>query len=95
MTTNLSEEEWIINGFIPFVDLAKSYFPNSTTPQVAARKLRDHIKKEKLLLTELEKHAYSNKTTTLSPKQQRVILTFLGIPQINLKFKDNLVKTDF
>lgn len=95
MTTDSDEEKWTINGFIPFVDLAACYFPNSTTHQVASRKLRVYIRKEAKLLAELEKYAYSSKTTTLSPKQQQVIISYWGIPQISLRIKNNFPKNGF
>ncbi len=75
------ESKYEINGFIHLSELATLYFPNYSTNELAVRNLRHAIKKNEILLNELQKTGFTPKTIRLTPKQQEIFLEVLGPPK--------------
>lgn len=73
-----------INGFKPFSELAKEYFPSYATTSASAKRMRKDIQKNAVLRAELEAAHYTMQTTMLSPEMQRIIYKHWGMPKMRL-----------
>lgn len=86
------KENYIINGFKHFSELATMYFPELSGPSAASKKMRALIKGNQLLDTEMSAVFYTNKTIDLSPEMQLVIYKFWGPPKIYLPINVELMQ---
>jgi hypothetical protein len=69
------EDEWSIKGFKSFSIAAVEYFPEYTSTDAQ-------------LLADLKPTHYTHKTARLSPKQQCILFTTWGPPEIKLHGHD-------
>lgn len=85
------KENYIINGFKHFSDLATMYFPELSGPSAASKKMRALIKGNQLLYAEMLAVFYTEKTIDLSPEMQLVIFRYWGPPKICLPINTELI----
>lgn len=83
-THELANEGYKINGFKHFSDLAVEYFPDLSTPSSASRKLRNSIRANKELNTQMVEAGYTKNTNNVSPKMQLILVQHLGAPVIEM-----------
>lgn len=82
------EDEWSIKGFKSFSIAAVEYFPEYTSTDAAIKRMRHDIENDAQLLTDLKPTHYTHKTARLSPKQQCILFTTWGPPEIKLRGHD-------
>ncbi|MBR8705520.1 DUF4248 domain-containing protein [Bacteroides pyogenes] len=80
-------EDFEINGFKHFSELAMEYFPNYASSSAARKRMQKDIEKNKALKAELEAAHYTPRITLLSPEMQRIIYKYWGLPKIRLSGK--------
>ena len=77
------EDEWSIKGFKSFSIAAVEYFPEYTSTDAAIKRMRHDIENDAQLLADLKPTHYTHKTARLSPKQQCILFTTWGPPEIS------------
>ena len=82
------EDEWSIKGFKSFSIAAVEYFPEYTSTDAAIKIMRHDIENDAQLLADLKPTHYTHKTARLSPKQQCILFTTWGPPEIKLHGHD-------